>query len=178
MTGLLLAVVLLMWLAACVWVAQIAGRRFPKRWWGKAVQILIAVLLMPLPLIDEIVGGVQFDELCKVHNTIQVDRASAKDRTVYLLDQTSTRIGGLAVPVRLQNWTFVDATTREAVLAYVMLYAEGGKLIHAVKFSEGDEPMTFKSSCIPNKHIEQAQLFKDLSIKQVQRSTIDEGKKK
>ena len=178
MTGLLLLIVAAVWLWVVIWFANKIGRLLPKKWWGLAAKLSVAALLLPLPLIDEIVGGMQFAELCKQHDVIQVDRERAKGKTVYLLDQPSTWIENLAVPVRLQKTTFVDVTTREPVLNYVMVYAEGGKLIHALKISEGDEPMTFKSTCVPNKHLDLFRLFKELNITEVQRSTIEKGEKK
>ena len=87
---------------------------------------LVFAVLLPLPLIDEIVGRQQFEQLCKVNSTIQVDRETAGERTVYFVHQPDTEIKGTWVRIVLQPALFVDATTSKPVIRFNDLIAEGG----------------------------------------------------
>ena len=178
MTGLLLGAVFLVWLAACAWAAHWIRKRLPHRWRIPITEFLIFGLLLPLPLIDEIVGGVQFARLCRLHDAIQVNKDTAKGRTAYLLDQRDMWLNNSAVPIRLQKWTFVDVTTREILVEWRELYASGGHLIHMLKISEGNVPLTFSGFCAPGGQVDPIKLFSEIGIKQVERSSILKGEKK
>jgi hypothetical protein len=174
MTGLFLIAVGLGWLGICIWLTGTIPDRLPNKW-RPAATLLIFALLLPLPLLDEIVGSRQFAELCKRNDTVQVDRGRAKGKIVYLLDQSDTWVEGVALPIRSQKWTFVDSTTREPVVEWKQLYATGGVLIRTLQISEGNVPLTFKGSCAPGGLVDTVRLFHQLGVIQVQRSTIDKG---
>ena len=178
MTGILLLFVVGIWLTVVVWLSKIISIKVPNASLRSPVGVLIFAVLLPLPLIDEIVGGRQFAELCKRHDAVQVDRERANGKTVYFLDQPDRWIENLAIPVRLQKWTYVDVATRETVVEWHELYALGGYLIRSLKISEGNVPLTFKGSCAPGGGVDSIQLFKKLGVIQVQRSTIDKAEKK
>ena len=78
-----------------------------------ARELMVFAVLLPLPALDEIVGGRQFEKLCKENSTIQVNRATAVGRTVYSTQQPSVEIKGTWVRITLQPWRYVDATTGE-----------------------------------------------------------------
>ncbi len=126
MTGLFLLFVAVLWMAFVVWLSKIVTKRLPMTWWRLPVGFLVFAVLLPLPLIDEIVGRQQFEQLCKVNSTIQVDRETAGERTVYFVHQPDTEIKGTWVRIVLQPALFVDATTSKPVIRFNDLIAEGG----------------------------------------------------
>lgn len=178
MTGIYLLFAAAIWVVFVIWLSKIVTGKLSKATWRIPIAVVIFAALLPLPLIDDIVGGKQFLELCKQYDAVQVDRERARGRTVYLLDQPDRWIEGLAVPIRSQKWTFVDVATHETVIEWHELYALGGYLIRSLKISEGNVPLTFKGSCAPGGGVNSIQLLKKLGVIQVQRSTIDKAEKK
>lgn len=175
MTGLLLLLLLVLWLVIDYWLVRPITRRLPAKWWRIPAGALLYVVLIALPLVDEIVGAAQFERLCKDNLAIHIDEKDARGKTVYLADLPDIQVQGTWVPVRLQRWRYLDATTDAPVVTYNMLYATGGWLIRALSISEGDVPLIFKSYCGPNRE-ERANVFRDLAITKVRRSAIDKGR--
>ena len=146
MGGLILLFVIGLWLAFVIWLSKIITKKLPKKWWRIPIGILVFTVLLPLPVLDELVGGRQFEKLCKENSTIQVNRATAVGRTVYYVPEPSVEIKGTWVRVVLQPWRYVDATTGEVVVSYNTLQARGGRFL---KISEGHVPLTFNGTCWP-----------------------------
>ncbi len=169
MTGILLLFVAGIWLAVVIWLSKIITKKLPETWWRTPVGIVVFAVLLPLPLVDEIVGGRQFEQLCKGNSTIQVDRATAVGKTVYFDPQPSIEIKGTWVRIVLQPWRYVDATTGELVFSYSTLLAEGGRFIQTLGISEGGMPLTFHGSCGPKENT------KDL-VKSLQITALDRPK--
>lgn len=162
MTGILLIAVTLAWLLIVIWLSKTIGKKLPLTWLRLLVGLLVFAVLLPLPLIDEIVGGRQFERLCKENSTIQVDRATAAGKTVYFAPEPPIEIKDAWLRIVLQPHRFVDAVTGVSVLGYNTLTAEGGRFIHALRISEGDMPLTFRGSCGPKENTKE--LVKSLGI--------------
>ena len=60
MGGLILLFVIGFWLAFVIWLSKIITKKLPKKWWRIPIGILVFTVLLPLPVLDEIVGGRQF----------------------------------------------------------------------------------------------------------------------
>lgn len=162
MTGILLLIVIAIWGAIVVWLAKMITKKLPKTWWHNLIDILVCMVLLPLPLIDEIVGARQFEQLCKDNSTIQVDRATAVGKTVYFVPQPDVEVKGTWVRIVLKTHLFIDAATGENVVSYNTLIAEGGRFIRSLGIFEGGMPLTFRGTCVPNANIKN--LFKSLEI--------------
>jgi hypothetical protein len=171
MTGLLLLFVGMIWLVLASWLATLVAKRLPAKWWRISVRVLLFLTLLPLPLLDEIVGKAQFERLCKENATVQVNRATARGRTVYLANLPDVPIRGTWVRVVLQPRRFVDAMTGETVVSYNGLVAAGGRLVQVLGISEGGVPLTFKGWCKPGDQHTLGNLFKELDITLVRRSS-------
>jgi hypothetical protein len=118
MGGLILFFVIGLWIALIVWLSKVIATRIPAARWRLPVGLLAFVVLVPLPVLDELVGGRQFERLCQENSTIQVNRATAVGRTVYLAKTPPFVINGTWVEVVLKPVRFVDATTGETVVSY------------------------------------------------------------
>lgn len=176
MGGLILFFVIGLWLAFAIWLSKTITKKLPIAWWRIPVGVLVFGVLLLLPVIDEIVGGRQFEQLCKDNSTIQVNRATAVGKTVYLAQTPDVEIKGTSVRVVLKPWRYVDATTGELVVSYNTLQAVGGRFL---KISEGHVPLTFNGYCAPGgSRVYADKLFKELRVTQIQRSelTIKEQK--
>jgi|SRR6185369_4572617 len=169
MTGFLLLLVTGIWLAIDSWLSINITRKLTNATWRIPVAALIFAVLLPLPLIDEIVGGRQFEQLCRENSTIQVDRATAVGRTVYLAQADDLDIKGTWVRVVLQPRRFVDATTGETVISFNDLIAAGGLFIRTLGISEGSAPLIFKRWCQAADQYALDKLFKELGISLIRR---------
>ena len=161
MGGLILLFVIGLWLAFVIWLSIFITKKLPIAWWRIPVGILVSVALLPLPALDEIVGGRQFEKLCEENSTIHVNRATAVGKTVYLAQTSDVEIKGTWVRVVLKPRRFVDATTGETVVSYNRLQAVGGRFL---KISEGHVPLTFNGTCEPGDQYTLEKLFKELNI--------------
>ena len=133
------------------------------------IGVLLCLALLPMPLIDEIVGKKQFEQLCRENSMIQVDLTKAAGRTVYLADLPDVEIKDTWVRVVLKPWRFVDAGTGEVVVSYNTLMASGGKFVHALPLSEGRVPLSFAGSCAPANRPASKQAFANLGINYIER---------
>lgn len=162
MTGIFLLFVAGIWLGIVIFLAKAIAKKMPEKWWRIPLSVLAFLALLPLPLVDEIVGGMQFANLCKQSATIQVDREKAKGRTVFYDPQSSVNFNGTWLPIAMQPWKFVDAKTGETILSYNTLIAGGGRFIRMLGISEGGMPLTFSGTCGPKENIKD--LIKSLEI--------------
>jgi hypothetical protein len=152
MTGLYLLVVAGIWLAAVLLLSTLVASKVSPAQWSSPVRVLIVVVLLPLPLIDEIVGGRQFEQLCAATSEIQIDAASTAGRTVWFGDsqRTQFRVGAIQVTQARRN--YVDAKTQEPIYHYFRLETKGGWLVSHLGISEGGSPLLFNAVCQP-KHL-------------------------
>ena len=146
--------------------------------WRIPVGLLVFAVLLPLPLTDEIVGGRQFEQLCRENSTIQVDREKARGRTVYYAKTTDIEIEGTWVRVVMQPHRLVDATTGEIVISFNDLIADGGQFIQTLGLSEGGMPLTFKGWCVPGDQHTLENLLKELNIHLIDRPKMNNGAEK
>lgn len=148
MTGLLLMLVGIVWIVIVSFLVRFkADFILPKPPWRKVAQVGLFAVLLPLPLIDEIVGGWQFARLCEA-NVVRVNMDTARGRRVYEEKvSVSTPVPGTWVNVKKLPFRFLDATTGEVVVSFNQFHAEGGRLFPG--FDSGHEPLTFKGECHP-----------------------------
>lgn len=145
MSGLLLLAVGALWLWCIKWLIGKLGQRFPERPWRPLAQGIVFALLLPLPLMDEIVGGWQFNRLCEA-NVVQVNKQTARGRTVYReAGGHESPIPGTWVNVWKMSFRDLDMSTGEVIVTFDHLRAEGGRLFPG--FDSGHDPLTFKGTC-------------------------------
>lgn len=186
MTGFLLLGVVVLWLAIAALVTVFVFRKLRKQRFRLAIVAVLFVLLVPLPVIDEIAGGFQFAKLCEAARTIGVDEAKVRGRVVRLreiphpqlpqyTDIPRTSVPHALVPIREDSWEYIDQQSGEALFSYKTYAATGGWLIRVLGISEGNAPLTFSSHCRPQN---EAAIFRDLALKKVDRRTEKLGEKK
>lgn len=149
MTGLFLLVVLGIWLAIVRWLVKLVSTRLPETWWRMPARVLLFMALLPLPVADEIVGKIQFEQLCKEKAVITIDAANTQGKTVWFggSERAQIRLGTIEIMQARRN--YVDAKTQEPFYHYYRLEATGGWLIRALRISEGNNPLLFRALCQP-----------------------------
>ena len=74
MGGLIFIAVIIAWLWFCVWLARKVVSWIPIKSGGLKglIGLLAFAILLPLPLIDEIIGKIQFDKLCREEAGVKI----------------------------------------------------------------------------------------------------------
>ena len=151
MGGLIFLFLFLLWLTVCIYVAWQAPYWFAMRKLRWLVSVLVFALLLPLPLIDEIVGGWQFKKLCDVHNVIKIDKEKIRGSTIYYEPEPNVDLKNAWVSIRLQQWSHSYANGVMA-MQYASLHANGGWLVRKLSMSESSAPLLFGASCYPTEN--------------------------
>lgn len=174
MSGIFLLFVFLLWLAIAISLSKFVTNKLPETKWPGHVRLIVFAILLPLPVIDEIVGGSQFRKLCQENSVIEVDRATAEGKTVYLVKSQDTEIRGKWVRILAKPWRYADIKTNDVVVEYRTLTASGGWFVRLLGVSER-MPLLFNGSCAPDTRPASIEAFKKLGIEYVERSTVIKG---
>ena len=150
MIGLYLLFLLGIWTVLVAWLSVKIAKRLPVPKWRPLVGIGLFIILLPMVLIDEMVGKRQFERLCQENSTIYI-APDAKGRTVYLADTPVEVAKGTWVNIVLHPWRYVDAKTGETIVSYNILGAGGGWFMH--HFYGGGGPILFNGYCAPPKEL-------------------------
>jgi hypothetical protein len=149
MTGALLFIVAIAWVAAAIFAGVFIGRRLPNGIWRPVVAVAVALVLLAAPLADEIVGMQQFRKLCEIHAVQHID-SNAKGRRVALAPRAGdTYAEGTAIKIRIDPWIYRDVGDGRVLISYSTLRAEGGWLVRLLGISETNSPLLFNPSCRP-----------------------------
>jgi len=149
MIGLYFFFLLIVWICLAGWLSTRITRKLPDSPRRYFIRLVLFAVLLPLPLIDEIIGKWQFERLCQENSTVYI-APDAKGRTVYLADMLSDEVvKGALVPIRTQKWQHVDATTGEIIVSYNNLQARGGWFIRTFFGGLATRPLLFKGSFQP-----------------------------
>src|SRR5438128_63908 len=133
MSGLLLLGVIALWVAAVRWLARKLATFLPDKPWRRFVQGGLAVLLIPLPLVDEIVAASKFQSLCKEKSAVIVDVPNPRGRTVWFDagERTQMTLGGIRIVEARSN--YIDPKSHELIYHYFRLEADGGWLVRRLR---------------------------------------------
>lgn len=150
MTGILLVAVVLVWLALTVtltrWIIRVIKSPGLKLFAG----IVVFLVLLVAPLLDELIGAFQFDSLCRRYAVQEIDAQNAMNRQVVFVPRGDDKFAeGTAVRIRIDPHVYKDAQTERVLVTYHTLHAEGGWLVRATKISATNSPMLFRSGCGP-----------------------------
>ena len=166
MSGLLFLAVAGLWIYILRWTVNKIASKLPDRSWRSFAKWCIFGLLLPLPLMDEIVGGWQFARLCEA-NVVRVNKETARGRTVYNdLSGYQVPVPGTWIRVWKMTSRYLDVSTGELILSFDQLRAEGGHLFPG--FDSGHDPLTFKGTCAPA-NVGDMRLYTELGLTLVMR---------
>jgi hypothetical protein len=169
MGGLIFIAVIGVWFFIVWALTSCVAKKSPDKWWRIPLSLLLFVVFLILPVVDEVVGGWQFKRLCEANTNVQVDKVTAVGKTVYLAKVPVVEVKGTWVRIVQQPWRYLDVESGEIVVSYNTLRASGSFL--GKHLAQDAPPLIFKGSCAfaqkgKNK------IFRELGITQVQRSSI------
>ena len=173
MTGLLLIGVLIAWIAIAFALAGAFTRGIKAGLRRAAVGVVVFALLLPLPVVDEIIGGFQLRALCRAGAVARYDEEKLRGRTVRMrlepnpdvpsVMQTPTRRVAALIPIEEQTEEWIDVATGEVLLSQKAFTARGGLLIRMLGISNDDSPLTIDPrSC----RIPAGPIFKRLGVRE------------
>ncbi len=141
------------WTGVSVWVAHRTGatwlqcgvpdRAVVPHW---LVQALMLGVVLPLPVLDELVAQSQWASLCRDSLAVQV-QVGAPAQVVHHRIVPPAPVLGLMVPVQRYEHRYTDAATRQVLVSFFTYQAQGGKLARMV--GRPDAPLTFPGRCGP-----------------------------
>lgn len=142
MIGILFLFVIALWVALCVYLA----RKIPK-WLGlarntRSASVIIFLLLLVAPVVQDIVGMWQFDRLCKERVTLYVSQGAEQVKRATRAKTQYVDIPGYWIKITAQKIAYIDASTGLPFLSYEILHTKGG-LIGGIALLGGDH------SCSP-----------------------------
>lgn len=175
MAGLGLLLIFFLLIAFLVWFVPTVTQNIRRPVLRGIARILLTAILIPVPVLDEVVGYYQFSSMCEENAYIHVDRF-ARGKTVYSAGGQHTKARGTWLPIRLDQWNYVDVVNNKLVFGYVEIQAQGGLLFHLI--SEGDVPLIFSGRCLPKEFENGKDPMKSLRLNVIERDEIKKSMQK
>ncbi|NHZ67118.1 hypothetical protein [Massilia genomosp. 1] len=150
--GLYILALLLIWFGVLWWVVKGIMWRVDHPY-KALISTIIIVVAYPLPVADEIVGAIQFKNLCE-KQVIYKDPNMAKKRGARLIfvAHEKTQIDGKAVPITSELWEFLNESDKSVMFKYLVFDTDGGFLVRNFYIQEGSGPFLFTSACQPEEY--------------------------
>jgi hypothetical protein len=144
--GVALALGALVWTGICLWAAHRLGQ-WVAPGLPLAGQVLALGVLLPLPVIDELLAQPQFAALCREQGTLRLAAGATAGRFVRLSILPDEPVHGLPVPVSRRKQLYLDDETHQPLASIHTVQAHPGKLGRWI--GAGDIPLTFPGHCAP-----------------------------
>ncbi|MDK9705270.1 MAG: hypothetical protein OEL20_19265 [Sulfuritalea sp.] len=151
MSGLFLLAVLAILSFMAILVARRIARPIRNTWLRMGATALLTVVFMTLLVVDELIGGYQFSQLCRKNAVLRIDPEKARGRTVTVVnDPLNTVVPWSPVRIYHSRLNFRDAKTNEPIADYDWYTIRGGWFIRLLGISEGNAPLTIgRPGCSP-----------------------------
>ena len=153
MTGLFLIAVVGLWIWLVFKVSRVIGMRVAQGWWSIPIALLIFLVLLPLPVLDEIIGRFQFRALCAKNAVFRMGVEQPEGRvTRETISPSNEVVPGTAITIYGTGIKYTDIQSGEIVVQFDRYVAKGGIFIRTLGISEGNAPITMdRPSCSPEK---------------------------
>ena len=151
MTGIFLLAVLGAWAWIAIFIARALTIKVKRAWARRLGVALLAIILLPAPVYDELIAGPQFKKLCEEGTKLIFDPKVINGITVYRQPSKfpfpEFRVGGLTG--YFVQVTYTDLPVGQPLISYKWYEIKGGMLIRALGISETNAPLIFDGSCRP-----------------------------
>jgi hypothetical protein len=153
MSGLFLIAIGGLWVWLLFKLSRFIGNAIARGRWAMPMTSLVFLVLLPLPVLDEIIGGFQFRALCKEKAVLKlnVDEASLKGKTVRdVVEPFNKDVEGTAVGISYSHYSYRDVADGKELLNFAIFRAKGGWLVRTLSGQSDMTPLTFNhSTCSP-----------------------------
>lgn len=159
MIGLLALALLVLWACAAFAISILMAAQLKPTRWRPLIVLLVFSILLPLPVIDEIVGGFQYRALCAEHaSQFRLRAIDPKGKRVRLtIDPSNKYIAGTAIPIRHTREIYRDVVSGEEIVSLDLYVASGGILMRTIGFSS--PIMIGNPACSPERGVSAAGAF-------------------
>jgi hypothetical protein len=149
-SGIFLIAVFIIWLIISIAVAQWVARHCKSKFMRLFSGVVVFPLLLLAPLADEVIGIFQFESLCKKYAVVEIDERNSMNRYVATeIRKKDVYAEGTAVSIRIDPYIYRDTETKQIIVSYHILHAQGGWLVRFLGISETNAPLLFGSGCEP-----------------------------
>ena len=150
MTGLLVLGVFGLWVWGIFKFSRWTGAQMTGTYWRWPIATALFAVLLPLPVLDELIANRQLESLCRDNAVMKIDETKIKGRSVrYSAEPLNEEVRGVAIPVTFTRGVLRDVNTGEMLGSSTWYAARGGVLVRAMGASESNSPMFAKSGCAP-----------------------------
>lgn len=148
MAGLIFIGLLMGWFFTARWLAKLLTRSVKNEVLRRLSVAFIVILLLVLPVVDEIVGGFQFRALCKENAVLKIDAEKIKGKTIRVVINPSNKdVENTAVRIYFSSVAYQDTASGENLGSNSVYTAIGGFLIRSLAGGHDMTPLTFHSTC-------------------------------
>lgn len=142
MSGLYLLAVLAILGGVAILVARRIARPIQNTWLRIGATATLTVAFMTLLVVDELIGGYQFSQLCRENAVLRIDPEKARGRTVKVVIEPSNEIvPRTPITIYHSHLSFLDVRTNEQIAEYDRYVAKGGWFIRMLGISEKNAPI-------------------------------------
>lgn len=150
MTGLLVLALFGLWVWAVFKFGRWVGGQVQGGRWRWPIAALVLAALLPLPVIDEIIGGFQFKAMCNKRAVLEVSAGDLRGKVLTRASRQSFPAGSI---LRIEQWDvrYADPNSNIEAIRYSWLRVSGGWLVRSMMFSDGANPLLIDpSTCQPS----------------------------
>ena len=151
MTGLFLIAVVVLWAWIAVFIARALTIRVKRALVRRLGATILALVLLPLPVADELIAAPQFRALCEEGTKLKFDPQAINGMTVYRQPSKwpFPQFSIVGLDGYYLETIYTDQPDGKPVISYKWYSIKGGILIRVLGISEKTAPLTFKGSCRP-----------------------------
>jgi hypothetical protein len=151
MSGLFLVAVVGLWVWLIVKLSKAIGNSITQGLWRWPIAVLTFLVLLVLPVADEIVGGFQFRALCEKNAVFRIGVDKPEGRVTRLsINPSNEIVPGTAITIYHTGMTYTDVQSGEVVVQLDRYVAKGGIFIRTLGISQDNAPITMdRSWCSP-----------------------------
>lgn len=157
MTGLFLLALVWLWAWLMFKLSRWIGGRVTRGRWRWPLAVLLFTVLLPLPVVDELIARPQIEKLCRERAVLKIDEQKIKGRRVKsFADPLNERVPGTAIPVTFTKFIFRDAETSEELASRGSYDVKGGALVRGLGLTQSPSPLFVRDYCAPSEGIYEA----------------------
>lgn len=162
MIGLMALFFVVLWVIFSGFVSFLITKKISSDGYKTVVMLILFSILFVAPIVDDILGGVQFRLLCSNDSVAYVNVEKSRNKELFEYSNEAV-MSGYILPTKQHEFFFKDKATNEVVVSWRRYESSGGWLSRAINFNSSDAPFTFTGSCRPN--YSGMSIVKDLNIK-------------
>ena len=154
MAGLLSIALLVGWIIVSILLARRLTSRLKNGLLRAVLMTLAVIVLVALPVADEIIGGFQFRALCRDNAVLKIDAERIKGKTIRVVAEPvegDKDVDNTSIRIYYSRFSYRDVNSNEELATYSRYVAVSGWLVRVLAMGNTFPPLTIHpSTCKPN----------------------------